>query len=238
MRDIRKVKNKYELRLDNRQLALLFAAGLLIFILLFTLGVMVGRDWSEWEQSRKLALPSEQEEIAQVGEEDLFKEEITALTEAISEKKLGEEPISSTGEITPSPEAPKELEYTFYETLPKKEPVKTKLEIPPEKEIKGEDTIAEEPAPKKEPVAAPILSSTGEYTIQVSSFTERGKATDLVNKLIRKKYPAYITSIQISQKTWYRVRVGHFTSREEAEKFANLLKDKEKLNAFITPNTK
>ena len=128
-----------------------------------------------------------------------------------------------------------------YETLPKKEPVKTKVETPPEKvirETKEEKKVAAEPAPKKEPAAPPSVSDRGEFTIQVSSFTEREKATDLVSRLIRKKYPAYITSIKISQKTWYRVRVGHFTSREEAEEFALILKEKEKLSAFVTPSKK
>ncbi len=241
MRDLRKVKNKYEFRLDNRQLALLFAGGLLIFVLLFTLGVMVGRDWRKWEQSRKPALSSEQAGLARVEEEGLSEEDVLpTLEEATPEGKLSKESISSSAEIASSSERLKEEEYTFYETLPQKEPAKTKLKIPPgEKEGEGEKKDVKESAPKKE-LATTYPSSLGEgkYTIQVSSFTEREKATKLVTELIRKKYPAYITSTQISQKTWYRVRVGQFASREEAQKFALTLKKREKLETFVTLTTK
>lgn len=244
MRDLRKVKNKYEFRLDNRQLALLFAAGLLIFVLLFTLGVMVGRDWREWEQSRKSTLSSEQPAITQVEEEGLLEDDVLpTLEEAVPEGKSSKKPTSSTTEIASSPQSPKEMEYTFYETLPQKEPAKTKLEIPPEekevKKVKEEKKSVKETAPKEELAATqPHLSEEGKYTVQVSSFTEREKATDLVTRLIRKKYSAYITSTQISQTTWYRVRVGQFATREEAQKFALTLKKKEKLNTFVTPSTK
>jgi DedD protein len=236
MRDLRKVKNKYEFRLDNRQLALLFAGGLLIFVLLFTLGVMVGRDWREWEQSRELAVSSQQPELAQVEEEVV----LPKLEEATPKDELSKKSISSSAEIASSPESPKEVEYTFYETLPQKEPAKMELEAPPGKKEKEEEKkIVKKPSPKEEPATTqPPLTAEGKYTVQVSSFTEREKATELVARLIKKKYPAYITSTQISQTTWYRVRIGRFASREEAEKFALTLKEKEKLNTFVTPITK
>jgi DedD protein len=241
MRDLRKVKNKYEFRLDNRQLALLFAGGLLIFVLLFTLGVMVGRDWREWEQSREPEASSQQPELAQVEEEGSFEEDVLpTLEEATPGVKLSKKSISSSAEIASSPESPKEVEYTFYETLPQKEPAKIELEAPPgEKEREAEKKIVEKPSPKeKSATTQPPLPVEGKYTVQVSSFTEREKATELVARLIKKKYPAYITSTQISQTTWYRVRVGRFATREEAEKFALTLKEKEKLNTFVTPITK
>ncbi len=241
MRDLRKVKNKHEFRLDNRQLALLFAAGLLIFVLLFTLGVMVGRDWWEWKQSRKPTLSSERPAITQVEEEGLLEDDVLpTLEEAVPEGKISKESISSSAEIASSPQSPKEMEYTFYETLPQKEPAKTRLEAPPgEKKVKEEKKSVKKPAPKEEiTTTQPPLPGEGKYTIQVSSFTEREKATELVTRLIRKKYPAYITSAKISQTTWYRVRVGRFASREEAQKFALTLEKKEKLETFVTPSTK
>jgi len=54
-----------------------------------------------------------------------------------------------------------------------------------------------------------------------------------VKTLINKGYPAYMTMSEIPGKgTWYRVRVGEFKDRKEAEKVLSRL-SKDKIKGII-----
>ncbi|MBL8968699.1 MAG: SPOR domain-containing protein, partial [Spirochaetaceae bacterium] len=64
------------------------------------------------------------------------------------------------------------------------------------------------PAPKK-PVE--------EFWIQAASFTSRGRADELKDSLGGKGLAALITVKDISGKSWYRVRVGPYSTKKEAE---------------------
>lgn len=62
-------------------------------------------------------------------------------------------------------------------------------------------------------------------TIQVASFKNRQDAESLVLRLKKKGYPAYRALGVVPEKgIWYRVRVGHFNSRQEARKTVARLK--------------
>jgi len=62
-----------------------------------------------------------------------------------------------------------------------------------------------------------LLSSAGVYyTVQVGSFSSSSNAGNLMQKLIREGYPAYVEELRESLKVSYRVRVGKFNKREEA----------------------
>jgi cell division septation protein DedD len=56
-----------------------------------------------------------------------------------------------------------------------------------------------------------------ELWIQVASFTSRGKADDLKDKLAQKGMSSLITVKDISGKSWYRVRIGPYSAKAEAD---------------------
>jgi len=66
-------------------------------------------------------------------------------------------------------------------------------------------------------------SSAGKYTIQVSSHTSSASANELQNKLKKLNFDAYVQSANINGKVMYRIRVGHFNSKEEANKVLSKL---------------
>ncbi|MFQ5905916.1 MAG: SPOR domain-containing protein [bacterium] len=72
------------------------------------------------------------------------------------------------------------------------------------------------------------------FTIQVGSFLKKETAVALKQSLVRKGYDAYVTRNEISGKVLFRVRVGAFSTREEASKHSKTLKDVEGLNGWIT----
>jgi cell division protein FtsN len=74
----------------------------------------------------------------------------------------------------------------------------------------------------------------GRYTVNVASFRERVRAERLTKGLEKKGYKAFVEEAAISKKgTWYRVAVGRFSSRGEAQAFARTLKEKEKMDSFV-----
>jgi DedD protein len=75
----------------------------------------------------------------------------------------------------------------------------------------------------------------GKWTVQVNAFPDEKSAQGWVEKLKAKGYNAYVTEIRTDGRTWYRVRVGRYNSREEADRVAETLKSKESLpKAFST----
>lgn len=74
--------------------------------------------------------------------------------------------------------------------------------------------------------AAPVKE--GRYTVQIASFPQARFAHEMEGKLKSKSYPAYVQKTDIPGKgIWYRVRVGHFGTKEEARKYGDTMLTKE-----------
>ncbi len=79
----------------------------------------------------------------------------------------------------------------------------------------------------------PFLKADLPYTIQVASSQSEEKALALVNRLKAKDYPAYIEEVELKEKKWYRVRVGSFRNRIDAQRLVDKLKEKEGLKESL-----
>lgn len=167
-------------------------------------------------------------------------------------------------ESGPGGAASSKEELTFYDTLTKspearpgrKESVKEskRAEKPAKAEVKeakseapedGQDTekkLSVSEAPKKsikQTEAPPVESKTegGEalWSVQVNAFPDERSAQTWVDRLKNKGYKAYMVEANLGGRTWYRVRVGRYGTREEAEKIEAQLKSRENLTkAFAT----
>ena len=89
--------------------------------------------------------------------------------------------------------------------------------------------VAVVPAPAKAPAAKKAAQKTAtvktdEYWIQAASFTSRGRADELKQGLAEKGVAALISVKDISGKSWYRVRIGPYTVKAEAEGWLGRLK--------------
>jgi cell division protein FtsN len=67
-----------------------------------------------------------------------------------------------------------------------------------------------------------VEDAEGRYTVQVSSWRTRRKAEDDAQRYTAQGFNAYIQEAYIPEKdgTWYRVRVGRFTTKVDAEQMA------------------
>ena len=87
----------------------------------------------------------------------------------------------------------------------------TETQAPPEDQKPGQSL--EKPAPKP-----PAPSDSGHFTVQVAALKNFQGAAKLVAQLRGEGFDAYQTSSRNQNgETWYRVRVGAFKNRSEAQ---------------------
>jgi len=165
---------------------------------------------------------------------------------SIEERKIAkqEEPLVRIPVKPESAAAQKRDDITFNEAVakapaaaevreksqPKKPPEKiAKAEAPAAKTEKQAEKLAAEAASKKsEIVANPEATDHGKiWRAQVNAFPDERSAKLLVDRLKNKGYNAYVSEAPNRGRTWYRVSVGRYNSRDEAEKIVEALKTKE-----------
>lgn len=214
----------------SRKKALLWLLGVLFICgWMFGLGILVGRGTAPV-----------QFDIENLKKD--IKEELKAAIEKEKEEKKGVESYT-TGQT--SSDGKQNLE--FYEDLKSTKDTTGSIkmdkevinEVPSKKPepVKTEDKTVIEPVIAKE-IEAPKPPSTENvsgpvFTVQTSSGKEKKGVEKTVKTLINKGYPAYMTMSEIPGKgTWYRVRVGEFKDRKEAEKVLSRL-GKDKIKGII-----
>jgi len=197
MRDLKKIREKHEFSLDNIELALVFAALLLLLVLSFSLGVMAGRGMKEVV-------------LVQTPAEGFTPSSIEASAITVE---------ASTG--APQTTAAAEPQFTFYETLTK---------VTPETVTPVEKTVA----PVEKTKLPPADVKGGKYSIQLSSSTDKNRSRRRVDELKKRGYPAFLEEADLKEKgKWYRVKVGHFASRDDATRYAISMRKKEKISNFV-----
>ena len=207
----------YELQLNNKQLVFFFMAAVGIAVVVFLCGVMVGRG------VRDAAI-------------------------AASGNNIVSEPGTTASAAKPtSGEVLRELDYSKRLESPRVEDKLEPASSSPENLVNKKATppkstapkpAAKKPVPKPTPVApkpsskALLGSAAGTFTIQVVALKTDDAAQKLVNRLKTKNYRAYLEPG--GETGLYRVRVGRFQTRAEAEKVAKMLRDSEKFKPYIT----
>jgi hypothetical protein len=68
------------------------------------------------------------------------------------------------------------------------------------------------------PVSSRLNEMSGNYTIQVSAWRDRGTAETYVKRLEEAGYPAFVEERSMKNGSWYTVRIGRYSSIKEAKK--------------------
>jgi DedD protein len=98
-----------------------------------------------------------------------------------------------------------------------------------------EADAAPKPAAAEAPAAAaPAAKGGGAIAVQVGAYRERGEADQLAKKLSGKGYAVYIVSPDANAANpMFRVRVGNYSSQDEASRVKRRLEQEEKLKPWI-----
>jgi cell division septation protein DedD len=249
----------YEIALTNRQVVVAFALLLVCLVTAFFSGVYIGREGTLRDQDQLVrAAPPEQKPVDEEGQE---LEEFEVFGGEGSRPPSGKLPEETVAEAEPEPEpssrdttlledfggedlaesepAPGgEEEFVEEEPVPEPEPEPTPARRRRDRE---QPRQAATPAPQEEPArpergsepAAPA-AARGKTVIQVFSSAEQDQAERIQKDLAGSGQPAYLSPVKVGGTTMYRVRIGPFGSRDEANKVAERVRKSHKLDTWIT----
>jgi cell division septation protein DedD len=88
-------------------------------------------------------------------------------------------------------------------------------------------------APKETREPEPAVSR-GSMVIQVFSSSDRAQADRIRKQLVGGGQKAYLSPVEVAGHTMYRVRIGPFSSRPDAQKVADKVRKSYKLDTWIT----
>ncbi|WP_461394769.1 SPOR domain-containing protein [Deferrisoma sp.] len=220
MRDRRHVDDRHVVRLDTGRLVVAAVGGSLVLVLVFLLGVFVGRSlWAPPGLPPELAAPT-----PGAGE---------AGPAAPKEEGVLREPAPA---VTPPPEP----ELTFYRELkrpvsaPEAEP-QAPAAAPPRAAAKPEPPEADpRKAEAASPPKAPVEAEPPVFTVQVGSFRARADAERFLAEIRKQGVDAEVVEASVAGRTWYRVQAGRFRSRTAAAEFQESVLRTKGIQGFVT----
>ena len=204
----------YEVQLNNKQLVFFFMATLAIAVVVFLCGVMVGRGVRD---ATLAAVPNDiaAGTLTQSAEKIIAK----ASTDRSKPKPKLDYPGSTRGGQRAKQARDGEIRESGKRTLRK---------------TRREPRAKTPPPPKPAPVrrAVTIGGAEGAFAVQVVALKTEDAARSLLSRLKNKNYRAYLEAG--GEAGLHRVRVGRFSTRAEAEKVAQKLRDEERFKPYIT----
>jgi DedD protein len=230
----------HEIQLNGKQLVFLFMAATVVSVVIFLCGVLVGRG-----VRAERGASGDTSQIAQVA--DPAPAQSTA---APAQPPAGSDPTAA------APPASDELSYfsrlekaaTPQEQLkPAASEHKAQAAAPEAASTVGKIAAPQKPAAPKEPTpppkepaqAAPAdAASTAPagdgFAVQIAALNVRSEADAIARRLSSKGYAAYVLTPANGTPAVYRVRVGKFSTRREAESIAAKLQREEQFKPWVT----
>ncbi len=99
---------------------------------------------------------------------------------------------------------------------------------------KAEEAKTDE-APEAPPAPKPAAKPRAKFTLQLSSFQERGEAEAFHAKILSAGYKPYITEANVPGKgRWFRVRLGKYLTHQDALDAKSDFEKRQKIIAYVT----
>jgi cell division septation protein DedD len=211
----------HEIQLNGKQLVFMFMAVTVVAVVIFLCGVMVGR-------GVRAPRAIEQADAAIEAPADPTAAVQTSSPPSSADAPAPSAPVSSPEKLTyadrlstttPPPET---LREPVLQEAKAPAPVKTPPPIPA-------------PAPPAAKTSKPAASeSAGGFVVQVAAVKERSEADTIAKRLASRGFPSFVTAPSAGAARVYRVRVGKYNDRREAESIARRLEKEEQFKPWIT----
>jgi len=232
----------HEIQLNGKQLVFLFMTATVVAVVIFLCGVMVGRGVPAQRSGTVLAAEGADPTTSDEARAD-------ALADAAATPATG-----ASGSASPS----SRLGLSYPDRLEEPEPVSEEVpegagvrepfattagaRVPPPENVPAKPATskpaATTAAAAKEPVvdAAPSAAGAGSgFVVQVAAVRQKSEADAIRGRLSSKGYPAFVTTASTpGSPTTYRVRVGKYPSRREADTVAAKLERDEQFKPWVT----
>lgn len=221
-----------EIQLDGKQLVFLFMAATVVAVVIFLCGVMVGRGVPARAAAREAEVQASLDPTA-------ASNGVTRVTSGAG-PVAAEESLSYDNILNGQPSADDSLRPPSEPATP---PPVTPAASEPASSAKASTPVssaAPKPAPPATvrtpaPAAQPPANSLEEpkgtgYVVQVAAVQKRAEANTIARRLSGKGYPAFVTTSGSN----FRVRVGKYANKREAETVASRLEREERFEPWVT----
>ncbi len=229
----------HEIQLNGKQLVFLFMAATVVSVVIFLCGVLVGRG-----VRAERSTVAEAASAAGTPTTDVVPDAAPAPTAA----------APADADPTKAAPPPDVNDLSYFERLDKSKGTVERLKSPSPDTRAAAKTPKEVPAPPAkapnetaappakappaarkaaEPGASPEPAGAG-YAVQVAALNVRSEADAIARRLTGKGYAAYVLAPSAGAPSVFRVRVGKFKTRREAETVAAKLKREEQFSPWIT----
>jgi cell division protein FtsN len=210
----------YEFALDKKALISLIAGSVVIAVLLFFAGLIVGRQWTV-VPSAEAANTTADNETAALPKEPVLHEEASA-PNAEAPKSVKPK-LTVPKEAIEAPTQPTAAATTAASQLPAAQPVGDVRII--------ESTADDATAARNEKAGEP------EYvTVQVGVFLDQNEAGQLMQRIEKKGYaPTFFSGRDAEARQWYAVRIGVYSDKQQAANAAANFTKQEKIKAVVRP---
>lgn len=207
-----------EIQLSGKQLVFYGMAAVVFIVVVFLMGVQVGRG-----VLAQRGLPNAGDDATFAGEAEPPPPPAAA--------SQGSTPITAGEKLS------------YAERLAASEPAAEQLKKaddapPPSPKAEAPAPVAERAATTNVPAPSPAAAATSEppgagFSIQIAALAQRGEADAIVKRLASKGYPAYVVDPAKGSASIFRVRVGKYKDRREADTVAAKLQKEEQFKPWV-----
>lgn len=221
----------YEIALTNRQVVVAFVILLICLVSAFFSGLWIGRESAARAQQQIVqapAGPAEPQPGQELEEFEFFGDEQKQAEQA------DQEPAPTPATIAETPTAAGAADTTLLEDFGGEDDEEEPAEVA--------EAARPTPAPAPTPTPARTAPATGnearlasgQVVIQVFSSGDEDQAESVRDRLSRGGHKAFLSPVQVGGRTMYRVRIGPFNSRGDAQKVAEQVRTGYKLDTWVT----
>ncbi len=219
--------------IDKKQVFLLFFSSIVIMILVFGTGVFFGKRLSgvATSQDKSDKVIKQEEAGAQLSGVTVD----AGITDIVAEQKVENKKVTGKPEVAAIKSTEKKIDV---QKQVEEKKVESKSTSPEEKKNEKEKPSKNRKMitkAEKVPEENKFVDITdAKFTLQVGAFPDRFQALKIAAELEKKGYDSWIQRGKSKNKDIFRVRIGKFSTKQDAEKFKQQFDKKEKYNSFIT----
>ena len=212
----------YEFALDKKALISLIAGSVVIALLLFIAGLVVGRQWTV-SASTETASTSSEDERAALPKEPVLHEDAAAPDAETA--KSAKPKLTVPREAVEAPAQPSAATAVATTTA------HLSAAAPPAGDVRIIESTEDAAATDEKAAAEP------EYvTVQIGVFLDQNEASQLLQRIEKKGYaPTFFSSRDAEARQWYAVRIGVYSDKQQAANAAANFMKQEKIKAVVRP---
>jgi SPOR domain len=208
----------HEIQLSGKQLVFLFIVTTIVAVVIFLCGVQVGRNVKS-------------DRAVDTGEASASATPPPAASTPSQPAAAGGPPAAEP----PAPASEPDDELSYAKRLQAESPGSTseKLKAPAQAPPAAVNAQPTRPAPRTETSAPQPAPRPGNWVVQVTALKDRAAAGAIAQRLVANGYPAFVLDPAPGSPVIFRVQVGRFGDRSEADQVKRRLEKDDQYKPYV-----